>query len=411
MALLTIAPDVPRYREVVARVLWRSFFVCAVILSTGFSQLYAEDFANSSAEALVAGDQAERLTDTIEAYTRIQDAGGWPVLGEGPVLAAGMRHADVRAFRRRLRITGDFDADMGADPLMFDIRLVEALQRFQQRHGIQSSGVLGRLSRNALSFTVEQRIEQLVQARIAWTEFSAADTAPRLWVNIPEATVVAVVDNRIAMQMRAVVGHPSRQTPVLSSSIERVVINPTWTVPTSIALKDLIPRQIRNSSYFRSSHIRVYSGWDDDAVELDPKQIDWTKIGAHNFPYRLRQDAGSFNSLGRLKFIFPNEHDVYLHDTPTRALLGLSYRTISSGCIRVEEPEALANWMVAEKSRDRLNTLLESSDHTPRSVRVEGDVAIDLVYLTAWVSPEDGTVQFRRDIYGLSTAYGSVAAR
>ena len=100
--------------------------------------------------------------------------------------------------------------------------------------------------------------------------------------------------------------------------------------------------------------------------------------------------------------MFPNEHDVYLHDTPTRALLGLSYRTVSSGCVRVENPELLADWLVRDNSRQQLNELLESADYTPRSVRARPAVGIDLVYLTAWVAPGDGRVQFRRDIYGLN---------
>ncbi|MGI9291205.1 MAG: L,D-transpeptidase family protein [Gammaproteobacteria bacterium] len=368
-------------------------------------------YVGSSAHALVKGNQAELLDEAIANFEAIRDAGGWPMPGDGPPLARGMRHEDVRYLRRRLRITGDYAAEMGADPLMFDAELERELRKFQQNHGLPVNGMVGILTREALNISVDQRIAELRRARAAWAEYGQADMSSRLWVNIPEATLFAFADNQIAMQMRAVVGHPSRPTPVISSAVNRVVINPTWTVPTSIAVKDIVPRQIRNGNYLNSSRIRVFNGWEENAQELDPKTVDWTLVSSSRFPYRLRQDPGPFNSLGRMKFIFPNDHDIYLHDTPTRALLGLSYRSVSSGCIRLEKPELLANWLVAESSRERLQGLLASRDLTPKSLRVRESVPIDLVYLTAWVSPDDGSIQFRRDIYSLNTAEPSFAAR
>lgn len=414
MRLHDIKVDFPVLRETAAGIFWRPFLFClclfsAIPVSAAVDGVDSNQYVQTSASALLAGGQPALLDEVIVRYEQIRDAGGWPMPGDGPALAAGMRHEDARVLRKRLRITDNFTAEMGADPLLFDSALEIKLRVFQRNHGIPVSGMLGGVTRQALNIDVQQRINELRYARNAWTQYAEANAASRLWVNIPEATVIAVADNQIVMQMRAIVGHPSRPTPVISSSIERVVINPTWTVPTSIALNDLIPRQIRNSNYFSNSHIRVYKGWDEESAELDPKHIDWTGISSRNFPYRLRQDPGPFNSLGRIKFIFPNAHDIYLHDTPTRALLGLSYRTVSSGCIRVEDPKILANWMVTEQSRERINQLLNSSDYTPRSVRVAGDVGIELAYITAWVSPVDGTIQFRQDIYGLATAAERVA--
>ena len=162
-----------------------------------------------------------------------------------------------------------------------------------------------------------------------------------------------------------------------------------------------MPKQVNDENYLSDRHIRVLKGWGSDAREIAPEQIDWASMKTGNFPYYLRQDPGPFNSLGKLKFVFPNKYDVYLHDTPTRALLGLSYRTISSGCVRVEKPAILASWVVGEGAEKSLNKLLESKDYTPQSVWVANEVPIDLIYITAWVSPEDGIIQFRQDIYGL----------
>lgn len=385
------------------RFIGQPFLIVLFVSLSSVSLLNAADqnYEGTSARALTAGNQPELLKAAIQRYRDISEAGGWPVPGYGEPLAVGMRHEDVRLLRRRFRITGDYTAEMGADPLLFDPQLESALRKYQRDHGLPVSGMLGQLTRQALNIEVEERINELQRSLGIWQQHAGQRDGQRLWVNIPEATVSAVAGDRIEMQMRAVVGHPSRPTPVLSSSVNRVVVNPTWTVPKSIALEDLIPRQISDSNYLGRIYIRVYDGWQDDSAEIDPKNIDWTRVSNSYFPYRLRQDPGPFNSLGRMKFIFPNEHDVYLHDTPTRALLGLSYRTLSSGCIRVEQPEVLASWLVSENSRERLETLLASKDYTPESIRVNKKVPIDLVYLTAWVSPDDGSVQFRRDIYGL----------
>jgi murein L,D-transpeptidase YcbB/YkuD len=381
--------------------LFLTFLVFFPVFSPAFAANDSSEYGRTSAQALVAGGQVALLDEVIERYELIDTAGGWPLPGEGPPLAESMRHEDVRILRKRLRLSGDYTAEMGADPLYFDGHIAAALKSYQRNHGMPVSGVLGRLTRRELNIDVKQRINELRQARVAWTAYDGLSGSPRLWINIPEATVAALRNNKIELQMRAVVGHPSRPTPVLSSAVKSVVVNPTWTVPRSIALQDLIPKQVMDENYLHDRHIRVFKGRGDDALEVAPEKIDWRSMKRGNFPYYLRQDPGPFNSLGKLKFVFPNKYDVYLHDTPTRALLGLSYRTISSGCVRVENPKILASWVVGEGSEQSLNRFLEAEDYTPRSVRVANDVPIELIYITAWVSPEDGVIQFRQDIYGL----------
>ena len=391
------------HKSTVAGVLLRPFFIFACIFLTfpAFATNDNSEFGRTSAQALVAGGQVALLDEVIERYQLIDAAGGWPMPGEGPQLAAGMRHEDVRILRKRLRLSGDYTAEMGADPLYFDGQIPAALESYQRNHGLPVSGILGRLTRRELNIDVKQRINELRQARDAWAAYDDLSVAPRLWINIPEATVAALRNNQVELQMRAVVGHPSRPTPVLSSTVKSVVVNPTWTVPRSIALQDLIPKQVMDEKYLHDRHIRVFKGRGDDELEVAPEKIDWPSMKRGNFPYYLRQDPGPFNSLGKLKFVFPNKYDVYLHDTPTRALLGLSYRTISSGCVRVENPKILARWVVGEGAEQSLNRFLEAEDYTPRTVRVANDVPIDLIYITAWVSPEDGVIQFRQDMYGL----------
>ncbi len=364
------------------------------------SNAFASDA--SSAAAMLAGDQVQRLDRAIAYYTEIRDQGGWQPVPDGPVLIAGMRHPDVRALRQRLRATGDYHAWMGADPLLFDVQLTQALMHFQYRHGLATDGVVDSLTRMILNTPVAQWLAQLEHARMEWANLPGGYLPRRVWVNIPEATVVALDSGRVEFSLRAIVGHPDRPTPVLSSYIRKVIINPSWTVPVSIAVKDLLPRQQADADYLARHQIRIFSGWSADAAELDADEIRWDQLNANNFPYRLRQDPGPHNSLGRVKFVFPNEHDVYIHDTPLPELLNLSFRSLSSGCIRVADPDALAHWLVGGSQQARLAKLQTQSSYQTHAVSLREAVPVDLVYLTAWVAPHDDSVQFRSDIYQLS---------
>jgi murein L,D-transpeptidase YcbB/YkuD len=296
---------------------------------------------------------------------------------------------------------------MGADPWMFDTGLQAALISFQQRHGLHADGIVRGQTLEVLNLSPQTRIAQLQHAMHSWAEQQAADakqtSAARVWVNIPEASVTAIANNEIALHMRAVVGHPTRPTPTLSSAISRVIVNPSWTVPPSIAGADVLPRQISDPDYLHDNGFRVFAGWRDDQPELDPATVNWGALDDARFPYRLRQNPGPKNSLGRFKFDFPNRHDVYLHDTPVPALLGLSVRSLSAGCVRVESPDALAAWLVGEATdmHEKLATAAADMAYRTRAFKLRAVVPVDLVYLSAWVSA-NGQVNFRRDIYQLS---------
>jgi len=384
-------------------------FWCAILVAaSSINAVHAADTASSSAAAWLSGDQVERLDQAIISYTEIHAQGGWQPLPEGPELSPGMRHPDVPLVRRRLRLTHDFIGEMNADPLLFDTYLGLAIAHFQIRYGLPGSGRLDRLTRRLLSVLVDDRLAQLVQARTDWQALSSdlpVDIEQqRLWVNVPEALVSAIRGDRVELSMRAIVGHPSRPTPTLSSHIKKVVVNPTWTVPRSIAVRDILPRQQADGGFLARKHIRVYQGWSADAAELDPRTIDWDLLSATHFPYRLQQDAGPGNSLGRLKFDFPNKYDVYLHDTPVPGLLDLSYRSLSSGCVRVADPEQLAQWLVDQDSQVLLMRLLQDPAYKTQGIPLTRDIEIDVVYITAWVAPREDTVQFRRDIYKRASA-------
>ncbi|MCP4000736.1 MAG: L,D-transpeptidase family protein [Gammaproteobacteria bacterium] len=370
--------------------------------------MHAADTASSSAAAWLSGEQVERLDQAITFYTAIRDQGGWQPLPEGPELNPGMRHLDVPLIRSRLRDTHDYIGEMNADPLFFDVYLGQAIAHFQVRYGLPGSGRLDRLTRSLLSVPVDELLVQLLQARTDWQALSSNLTdvtdKQHIWVNVPEALVSAIRGDQIELSMRAVVGRPERPTPILSSHINKVVVNPSWTVPRSIATQDILPRQQANINFLARNHIRVYQGWDEDAPELDPQTIEWDLLSTNNFPYRLRQDPGPGNSLGKFKFNFPNKYNVYLHDTPVPGLLDLSYRSLSSGCVRVADSERLARWLIDADSQVLLSSLLQKGSYKTYGIPVTRDIQINFVYITAWVAIGENTVQFRRDLYKRSSA-------
>ncbi len=313
-----------------------------------------------------------------------------------------MRDPAVRDLRRRLIASGDYTALMGADPLYFDAGLDAALRRFQARNGLFVDGTTQQQTLAVLNLPVTARLAQLRHALERWQALTAATgSAPptrRVWVNIPEAVTAAIADGQVVLQMPAVVGHPSRPTPELASALRKVVVNPAWTAPVNIAANDLAARQAVDPGFFARRGFDVYANWQADAPRLDPAGIDWAAVRPDRFPYRIRQRPGPSNSLGRFRFEFPNPHDVYLHDTPVQALLGLSVRSLSSGCVRVGDPAALAHWLLPERAAE-IDAAAADPAYRTRGLPLAAPVPVDIVYLLAWVAA-DGTVNFRSDLYG-----------
>ncbi|GAB4359864.1 MAG: L,D-transpeptidase family protein [Immundisolibacter sp.] len=337
------------------------------------------------------------LCQALGRYRALAAAGGWPRLPDGPTLRAGDRSAAVALLRRRLTREG-VEPVAQADSEGFDADLEDAVRRFQARHGLQVDGVVGPRTRAALNISAAQRVDQLIAnlERRRW--LGQAPGRRQVRVNAAAFTLDAIEGDAAALHMRVVVGRPYRPTPEFSDRIRYLVLNPYWEVPTRLAVKDILPAIQRDPGYLASEHLRVLSGWGPDARELDPAAIDWRRLRRH-VPYRLRQDPGPWNALGRIKFMFPNAHDVYLHDTPSRGLFAHAERSFSSGCIRVERALALADWLLQDDPQWTPAALREAIDSgRTRTVNLRAPVPVHLLYWTAWVD-SDGRVQFRRDLY------------
>lgn len=340
--------------------------------------------------------EAVRLREALARYREIAAAGGWPEIPAGTMLQTGQRDERVALLRDRLRIGGDFSGiPATADAWFFDTPLQQALQSFQRRHALPESGQLDERTRAALNVPVAARMQQL-QATITRWNWLPRDPGPRyLWINVPEGSLEYVDHRETVLRMKVIAGHPSRPTPSFQDEVRQIVVNPSWSVPPTIAVEDLLPAQQVDPDFFSRLGIRVFRGSGPDAREMDARKIDWQHVSPERFPYRLLQKPGPLNSLGRYKLTMTNTFDIYLHDTPSRRLFDLSSRTLSSGCIRLEQPEELVRLLlegtplpagVADRTRTRNVTL-------PRPIPVY------IVYLTSWVTPT-GEVNFRPDVYG-----------
>lgn len=351
------------------------------------------------AVAAASTPQVERLNTALADYRLLKRQGGWPAVSRGPALSAGERDPRVEHLRNRLRVAGDYRADMLADPWFFDAALDEALRRFQWRHGLPQTGTLDERSLDALDVTLDQRIAQLQATLERWRWLP--EPAPRhVWINTAAATAELFEDGQPVLSMRTIVGHPSRATPSFSSALRAVVFNPAWSVPHSIAVADLLPRQQQDPDYLAKHNLRIFQYQGGHEHEIAPDAIDWSRLGPERFPFRLRQDPGAGNALGRIKLVMDNPFDIYLHDTPDQGLFDLSSRTLGSGCVRLEDARAFTTRLIAgERPWSGEDTDRHIGTGRTHTLPLHEPVPIYIVYLTAWADA-DGTVHFRRDLYG-----------
>ena len=340
--------------------------------------------------------EAVRLREAVTHYQEIAAAGGWPEIPAGTVLQAGQRDVRVALLRDRLRLSGDFSGiPATADAWFFDQPTAEGLQAFQRRHALPDTGQLDERTRTALNVPVAARIQQL-QATLTRWNWLPRDPGPRyLWINVPEGSLDYIDGRKTVLRMRIIAGHPSRPTPSFKDEVRQIVFNPSWSVPHTIAVEDLLPAQQADPDFFDRLGIRVVRGSGPAAREIDARQIDWQRVSPQRFPYRLLQEPGPLNSLGHYKLTMTNSYDIYLHDTPSRRLFDLASRTLSSGCIRLEQPEELVRLLLEGRS---LPAGTKDGTRT-RNVALPRPIPVYIVYLTSWVTPT-GEVNFRPDVYG-----------
>ncbi len=351
--------------------------------------------------------QAPEYTRLVEALGRAREmmaAGGWPSVPEGPTIEPGANDPRVGAVRARLAV---FDGAAAQGPQgnnVYDPALQEVVKRFQRRLGIADDARIGRLTVRSLNQTAEWRVRQILVNLDRMRAMPPRGDATEIVVNIPEYRVRVFEGPQEVLAMNVVVGREARPTPLLTSRVVEIIFNPTWTVPLKLSREDLLPRLRRNPQEMVDKGFRVYRGWSASAEEIDIVSYDWHSVRPDRFNFMVRQEAGPRNALGQLRLTLVNTPDIYMHDTPDRHYFGRDMRALSSGCVRLERPVDMVEY-VLRRNRDAawnqqmIRETMGNGD-TRRSVPVARPIAVHLTYFTAWVNA-DGEIQFREDIYGI----------
>ncbi len=337
-----------------------------------------------------------QLKAGLAQYRIIEQHGGWRPIDDGPTLRTGDRSPRVAALRERLRTSADLrDTGPLIDQELFDTALAQATRHFQARHQLDADGVVGKKTLAALAVPVAQRIDQ-IRINLERARWLLHDLpASYVLVDIAGFAVRYVQDGKELLRSRAVVGKPYRKTPIFRASISYLEFNPTWTIPPTILRQDTLPEIRKNPAYLASRHMRVLTF---QGKEVNPASVDWSRYQGNNLPYMIRQDPGPDNALGRVKFMFPNKYDVYLHDTPSRDLFRHSERAFSSGCIRVEQAATLAKLLLARQGWTPAQVDEAFVSARTRKVSLESAVPVLLYYWTVAIE-DDGDILFKRDIY------------
>lgn len=339
-------------------------------------------------------------------YRKIAENGGWTKVPDGPKLSPGDIDERIVAVRKRLQVTDALlGSAEGADAANYDPMLKQAVLAFQRQHGLGVDGVIGKNTISALNIPVAEKIAS-IRINMARWRWQAHDLGEKyVLVNIASFNLKAFEGEEIVLDIPVIVGEDQHQTPVFSGSITYIDVNPFWNIPTSIAQNEELPALRKNSNHLISRHVRLFSSWRADASELDSTVINWHTVTEGQIAgYRLRQDPGPWNALGKIKFIFPNAYSVYMHETPAHNLFGRTKRNFSHGCIRVSDGLSLALFLLRNQPVDfPIEKFEETYNQALRKViTLSAPVPVHITYLTTWVD-KNGKMNFNRDIYDRDT--------
>ncbi|MBE7733100.1 L,D-transpeptidase family protein [Devosia faecipullorum] len=309
-------------------------------------------------------------------------------IADGPVLRPGNSDARLPAIRARLDLRASASTS-------YDATTVSAVKAFQQSEGLEVDGIIGAATIAAFNGGVATRREDIIANMERWRWMPSDLGNFNVFVNIPEFRLAINRAGQEEYTTRVVVGTTKNQTPIFSDNIRHIVVNPYWNVPSSIIRGEIAPAVLRNPGYIDSQNMDLlYNG-----SAVSPWQVDWSQVSTSNFPFRVRQRPGPGNALGQVKFLFPNKHDVYLHDTPSKALFSRSFRAFSHGCIRVQNPMEFADALMANEpniSRASLEAMFGPSE---KWVNPQTQIPVHLTYFTLRVDA-DGTIRNFGDVYG-----------
>lgn len=339
-----------------------------------------------------------------QKLARLVRANEWTAIADGPLLRPGDQDARVPHIRQRLIEWGDLmeNADTSTNGKLNDehytTELSAAVIAFQNRNGLVADGIIGPRTITALNASPAQLMDRIDVNLERW-RWMPTDLGQRyVLVNIAGFELRLVDDGRTSLAKPVVVGRDYRRTPVFSDHIRYLVLNPDWVVPPKLAVQDKLPEIRQDPDYLQRLGYRVYDGWGAVRQLIDPGSVDWAGVSERDFPYRLVQEPGPQNALGQVKFMLPNQYNVYLHDTPARELFQHQERAFSSGCVRVKDAMELAKLLLEPEgwSSQRLDSILKAG--RTLTINLKEPVPVHIQYWTAWVD-DNGQLQLRKDIY------------
>jgi murein L,D-transpeptidase YcbB/YkuD len=340
------------------------------------------------------------LQKVLVRYRAIAAKGGWPSIPDNTRLEPHQQSAVIPALRQRLAIEGDLDPSHEKDPgPVFDARIADAVKRFEERHRIEPNGVVDAATVSALNVPVEQRIRTLELNLERWRWLPDPMPDRYVLVNVPDFRLDVIENGKAVLGMRVVVGEPDNRTPIFANDMTHVVFSPYWNVPAGIAKNETIPRAVNDPGFLARNNMEVVTA---SGAVVDPHSIDWSNASG----VRIRQRPGSGNALGGVKFMFPNNFNVYLHDTNATKLFERLERSLSHGCVRVEEPHKLAQYVLSDQPEwtpEAIDAAMKSGQE--KHVKLNNQIPVYIVYLTAWV--HDGGVRFLKDLYGHDSTQGA----
>lgn len=383
---------------------------------SGIPRIESVDAASKTCEQEYQHPIAVGLCYGKSTYKKIQTAGGWPKVSSGKTIEPGMQDSRITTLRERLSISGEYKGiTKPLDPTLYDAELAEAVLLFQHNHGLTEDSIIGRSTIRELDVPVKQRISQIERSLRRFLEIEQDPNAKHLIVNIPAYKLYAFQDGNLAFDMKVIVGKGSKKiitesgsedhvkglfTPTFSGAIKFAVVNPYWNVPYSIIKDELIPDLSKKPQKMIEDGFELFekeSGAKLPIIGTNWPSIDPKIIKAHQLP-------GKANPLGRIKFIFPNKHNVYLHDTSSPQLFTRDRRNFSHGCVRISEPFALGAWLLSDQgiNLEKIESLVQKTkqDGAPQQqyINLDNPVPVHIVYLTAWPST-NGQILFYKDVY------------
>jgi murein L,D-transpeptidase YcbB/YkuD len=359
--------------------------------------------AESLADLMPDAPQYTQLRDALAEYKKKAADGGWPALPRNFRAKRGQTGDQVRLLATRLAASGDFSGAVpNAGAMKYDDAIADGVKRFQRRHGLEDDGNAGPAVVAALNVPIEQRVDQIRLALERWRWLPRNLGDRHILVNIPNYWLEVWDNGSNPVSMRVVVGRKDTPTPVFNDRMTHIIFSPYWNVPSTIAQGETLPSFMQDASFLARNNMEVL---DASGKVVDPESIDLDDPTK----YRFRQRPGSGNSLGLVKFMFPNEYNVYLHDTPADSLFARATRSLSHGCVRVEDPTKLAEYLLKDQpdwTRDRIAEAMQAGEE--RTVKLQAPIPVYLGYWTASATPEG--VRFTGDVYGIDARQSKLVA-